>query len=406
MEAHAFDFLHSAAGQQQLRQLTAVTITPDTHLQIAMQLRQQVDDPALVHALLETAVLRQKAVSKFSQAEQMYFTRDGLQQASGELIARYRSQRFAPIGAGPIADLGCGIGGDSLALCQQADVVGIDRDVVRLRMAACNVAVYGGNGRFQPLQADLTQLAPLPVAAFFFDPARRDEFGRRLRSVQAYRPPLSLADRWLDRVPHAAIKVSPAISYAELPPTAEVEFVSVAGDVKEGILWFGALQTGVQRRATLLPGGHTLTDDDTADPLPIRPPQPYLYEPDGAVIRAHLVQALGHRLGAAQIDPDIAYLTADNYQQTPFARCYRLEDHFPFQLKRLRHYLRQRGINQVTIKKRGSPLDPQWLERKLRLGKDGLPSDSTSHRIIFLTQMAGEAAVLIGTALDDKRKTG
>jgi hypothetical protein len=394
MEAHAFAFLLTADGQRLLRQLAATTITPETHLQTAMQLRQQLDDPALVHALLETAVLRQKALSKFSRAEQMYFTREALEQASGELIARYRSHRFAQIGTDLIADLGCGIGGDSLALCQQATVIGIDQQDIRLRMAGCNVAAYGGNGRFHPVQADLTQLAPLPVSAFYFDPARRDEFGRRLHSVHAYRPPLALAERWLDRVPHGAVKVSPAIDYAEVPSAAELEFVSVEGEVKEGILWFGDLRTGVGRRATLLPGGHTLTDQDTADPLPILPPQQYLYEPDGAVIRAHLVQALSHRLGAGQIDADLAYLTSDKRRQTPFARRYRLEDYFPFQLKRLRHYLRQRGITQVTVKKRGSPLDPQWLERQLRLGSAlGKPA---VHRIIFLTQIGGEAAVLIG----------
>lgn len=392
MEAHAFAFLQTPAGQRHLRQLTAVAITPDTHLQIAMQLRRQLDDPALVHALLETAVLRQKGINKFSRAHQMYFTREALEQASGELIARYRAHRFARAGVKLIADLGCGIGGDSLALSQQVQVVGIDRDGVRLQMARRNVTVYGGNGRFQPLQADLTQLAPLPVSAFFFDPARRDEFGRRLHSVQAYRPPLALAQQWLACVPHGAVKVSPAIDYAEVPPAAELEFVSVAGDVKEGILWFGDLQTEVKRRATLLPGGHTLTDTDIAEPVPILPPRQYLYEPDGAVIRAHLVQALGHRLGAGQIDADIAYLTSHERHQTPFARRYRLEDYFPFQLKRLRHYLRQRQITEVTVKKRGSPIDPQWLARQLRLGSGG------QHRILFLTQIKGEAAVLIGIA--------
>jgi hypothetical protein len=394
MEAHAFAFLLTAAGQQLLRQLTAVALTPETHLQTAMHLRRQLDDPALVHALLETAVLRQKAVSKFSRAHQMYFTREALEQASGELIARYRSHRFA--GATTIAELGCGIGGDSLALCQQAQVIGIDQDEVRLRMAVCNVAVYGGNGRLHPVQADLTQLPPLLVPAFFFDPARRDEFGRRLRSVHAYRPPLALAEQWLARVPNGAIKVSPAIDYAEAPAAAELEFISVNGEVKEGILWFGDLQTGVRRRATLLPGGHTLTDTEETESVPLLSPRQYLYEPDGAVIRAHLVQALGQRLGAGQIDADIAYLTSDERHQTPFARRYRLEDHFPFQLKRLRHYLRQRGINQVTIKKRGSPIDPQWLARQLRLQTG---ADQTAiHRVLFSTQVGGKAAVLIGIA--------
>ena len=394
MTPHALDFLLTPAGQQLLRQVTAVTLTPDTHLQTAMQLRQQLADPDLVHAVLETAVLRQKAISKFSRAHHMYFTRAALEQASGEQIARYRSHRFAQAGIGLIAELGCGIGGDSLTLSQQTDVIGIDQDEIRLRMAVCNVAAYGENGRFHPLQADLTQLPPLPVAAFFFDPARRDEFGRRLHSVHDYRPPLTLADQWLTHVPHAAIKVSPAIDYSEVPATAELEFVSVGGAVKEGILWFGDLQTGARRRATLLPGGHTLTDTNSNQPLPLLPPQQYLYEPDGAVIRAHLINPLGHQLAAGQLDPDIAYLTSNERRQTPFARRFRLEDSFPFQLKRLRHYLRQRGINQVTIKKRGSPLDPQWLERQLRLSstKDAI----AIHRILFLTQWKGEATVLIG----------
>ncbi|MFO7539850.1 MAG: class I SAM-dependent methyltransferase, partial [Chloroflexota bacterium] len=359
-----------------------------------MQLRRQFDDPALVHALLETAVLRQKAVSKFSRAHQMYFTREALEQASGEMIARYRSHRFARAGVQTIADLGCGIGGDSLALSRQATVIGVDQDLTRLRMAVSNVAVYGGNGRFHPVQADLTDLAPLPVSAFFFDPARRDEFGRRLHSVQTYRPPLALAEQWLTRVPQGAVKVSPAIDYAEVPPAAELEFVSVEGNVKEGILWFGALQTGAGRRATLLPGGHTLTAGEENEPVPVLPPQQYLYEPDGAVIRAHLVQALAQQMDAGQIDSDIAYLTSDRRHQTPFARRYRLEDHFPFQLKRLRHYLRQRGIGQVTVKKRGSPIDPQWLERQLRLGAG--EGQAETHRILFLTQVGGEAAVLVG----------
>jgi hypothetical protein len=65
-----------------------------------------------------------------------------------------------------------------------------------------------------------------------------------------------------------------------------------------------------------------------------------------------------------------------------------VEDWFPFQLKRLRHYLRERNIGQVVIKKRGSPLEPETLQRQLRLqGEEAC--------IVFLTQVQGEAAVLI-----------
>ncbi len=385
MDLSAFRWLLSAEGQRVLAD-TAVP-TPQTHLQIAAELRQRIP-PELAQAVLETTLLRQKAAAKFSRAHEMYFTREALEQASGEAIGAYRAQRFARLGAARVADLGCGIGGDALALAAHTAVIGVDLDPVRLAMAQENVKVYAGDGRFHPLQADLRQLAPLPADALFFDPARRDAHGRRLFSVHDYQPPLSLIAGWRAKVAATAVKISPGVDYSELPPDAEVEFISVAGDVKEGVLWFGPLQTGAARRATLLPGGHTLTSEP-GEAVAVTPPQGYLYEPDGAVIRAHLVEELARRLGATKIDAEIAYLTAVSPQPTLFARCYAIEDWFPFQLKRLRAYLRQRGIGRVTIKKRGAPLEPAWLEQQLRLR-------GAEERILFLTHIDGKTAVLVG----------
>lgn len=380
-------FLLSAAGRELLQATAAIPLTPDNHLQVAGRLRQQIG-PTQAQAILETVLLRQLAVTKFGRAQEMFFTRPALEQASAEVISHYRSRRFQAAGCRWIADLGCGVGGDSLALTAQADVVGVDLDEVRLRMACENVRVYEGRERFHPLCADLGQLAPLPVQALFFDPARRDEHGRRLYSVHHYRPPLALLDRWREKTPHVAAKISPGVDYNELPPAAEVEFISVAGEVREAVLWFGDLRSGVQRRATLLPAGHTLTDQDERSAA-IGRPLGYLYEPDGAVIRAHLVEQLAYQLQAARMDPEIAYLTAENPRPTPFANIYAIEDAFPFQLKRLRAYLRQRQVGRVVIKKRGSPLDPDWLRQQLRLHGD-------EERVIFLTQVEGEAAVVVG----------
>lgn len=400
MDLDAFHFLLSAAGQRQLAQLAEATITPDNHLQIAMTLRQSLT-PAQTHAVLETAVLRQRAAAKFSHAAEMYFTRPALEQASAEPVAAQRVGRFRQLGAQRVADLGCGIGGDALALAAQADVTGVEWDPVRLAMAQENVRVYGHGLRFHPLQADLLALTPQPFDALFWDPARRDERGRRFYSVQQYQPPLTVVDAWRKLTPATAVKVSPGIDYAELPPDAEVEFVSLDGEVKEGLLWYGPFRSGVQRRATLLRADgavHTMTSAELPDTTPVQPPRAYLYEPDGAVIRAHLVEAVAAQLEAAKIDETIAYLTAETAQETPFARCYALEDVLPFQLKRLRHYLRARQIGQVTIKKRGSPLEPAQLRRQLRLSAQHM-----EHRVLFLTQVAGEAAVLVGKPVEHAR---
>ena len=387
-------FLLSPEGQRWLADLGETAVTPQTHLQIATWLRQKLPKNQ-AQAVLETIVLRQHAVVKFSKAEQMYFVRPALEQASAELVAQHRARRFANLGCQQIADLGCGIGGDALALAANAAVTGVDWEPVRLAMAQENVRIYGHGQRFHPLQADLHSLSPLrQMDALFFDPARRDEQGHRFFSLAQYQPPISLIDQWRAFVPETAVKISPGVDYAELPDAAEVEFISLNGEMKEGVLWYGRFHSGVQRRATLLPEGRTLTTADLpAEPIACTLPKAYLYEPDGAVIRAHLVQALADQLSANQIDESIAYLTADTAVYTPFARCFAIEAYFPFQLKQLRHYLRERHVGSVTIKKRGSPLEPDRLQRQLRLS-----GPKEKHRTLFLTHILGQPSVIVGTA--------
>jgi hypothetical protein len=156
--------------------------------------------------------------------------------------------------------------------------------------------------------------------------------------------------------------------------------------LKEAPLWFGSLKT-TTRRATVLPGPHSLSAE-RQPALPLSEPRAYLYEPDPAVLRAGLVAALGAQLQAAQLDPDIAYLTAGELHPTPFARAWAVVDWFPFGLKRLRAYLREHGIGRVTVKKRGSPIQPEALIRDLRLSGE-------HERVVFLTHLHGRPVVVI-----------
>ncbi len=391
-------FLQSDGGRAWLARLAADPPEPANHLAWAERLRAA-EGPARASALLETALLRRRAEAKFSRAGVMLFERVALEQATAEIVARYRASIFQAAGMTHVVELGCGIGGDSLALAGVAQVLAFDRNPVRLAMARHNVAAYDHGASFTGREADFMAGSPALLAgalvrpALFFDPSRRDAHGRRLAGLDSYLPPVApTLAKWGGVCPHMAVKVSPAVDHGEVPGGMELEFISVGGDVREGVLWTGDLRRGASRRATILPGPAQLTSHDLPASIPCGPPAAFLYEPDGAVIRAGLVAALAARLEASLIDPTIAYLTAAEAHSGPFARVFAVEDVIPFQLKRLRRYLRERGVGQVEIKKRGSALDVDVLRKRLRLRGD-------ERRTLFLTRVAGEPTVIVASPL-------
>lgn len=394
MDLFAFQQLLTVEGQDALRDAALLQPREEDFLLHFGVLNRRYP-PRLARAALETAVLRLEARQKFTQAERMYFTREALEQATPFEVATYRAERFRPFPRA--ADLGCSIGSDTIALAGAGlAVTGVDLDPLRLAMAGENLRQLDLHGNCSFVLADLNLALPLaadPATAIFFDPARRME-GRRIFSVERYHPPLSVVRGWLGGFPAAGVKLSPGVNLDQLKAyDAEVEFISVRGELKEAVLWFGPLRSAV-RRATVLPGPHTFAVDRPPEDeprLPLGEPSAWLHEPDASILRAGLVGDLGLQLGANQLDPSIAYLTSDRRAGTPFARSFEVLDWFPFQLKRLRAYLRERRVGRVTVKKRGSPLLPEELIKQLRL-------EGEAERILVLTQLKGKPVVLICAA--------
>lgn len=365
MDLDTLNWLQSPPGQTLLAELALRPLTDADMLGELTRLRRHFP-PDLARAALELARLRHRASAKFAAAERMFFTREALEQSSAALVAEHRATRLAPYGQ--VADLCCGVGGDALALAAGgAEVHAVDRDPVRLAMVAANAAALGLAERVHPHLRDLLHEPPPPAAALFCDPGRRAG-GRRRFAVEEYEPPLSHILSWQRQTPALAVKLAPGVDLASLPAHAEVEFVSLHGELKEALLWCGPLAQ-VERRATLLDASGRvamLAQPATPSPTPaIMPPLAYLYEPDPAVIRAGLVAELAAQLGAAQLDPQIAYLSAAHLQHTPFARVWPIQNWQPFNLKRLRASLRELAAGPVTVKKRGSPLDTDSLARQL-----------------------------------------
>ena len=106
------------------------------------------------------------------------------------------------------------------------------------------------------------------------------------------------------------IKAAPGIARDAVPGGWELEFVAVGRDLKEAVAWSPSL-AGPATRATILPGGHTLTPRP-GPPVPVAAPGPFVLDPNPAVTRAGLVEELARDLGAWKIDQQIAFLAADS----------------------------------------------------------------------------------------------
>ncbi|MEU6493090.1 methyltransferase domain-containing protein [Streptomyces sp. NPDC046994] len=362
---------------------------PAQELAVATRLRRA--HPAdLVSAALAQARLRERAAAKFGpeDAGRMFFTANGVEQSTRAAVAAHRAGRLRELGATSVADLCCGIGGDAIAFARAGiRVLAVDRDPLTAAAARANAEALGLSALIEVREADVTDVDVSAYDTVFVDPARRGGRGR-IFDPEAYSPPLSWAVATALTAPHAALKVAPGIPHEAVPTAAEAEWISDGGDVKEAVLWFGT-QPGLVR-ATLLPGPRVLRGRALPDP-PVRAPGRYLYEPDGAAIRAHLVAEVAEELDGGLLDETIAYVTADEHRDSPYATAYEITDRLPFNVKRLKALLREREVGVLTVKKRGSAVEPEELRRKVLPRPHG-PNAVT----VFLTRVAGAPTMLLG----------
>ncbi|HKB04842.1 MAG TPA: hypothetical protein VKD90_21645, partial [Gemmataceae bacterium] len=169
MDLPAFHRLLTAEGQTALAAAIELRPTESTLLAVRQRLHKQFPDE-LAKAALETAVLRRKAAGKVTLADRMYFTREALEQSSGETISTYRAKRFGEFER--VGDLCCGIGGDLIGLSAVTNVVAVDADPLRLAMAEENLRAYGRRDRATFIHGDVVSVTLPDLAGAFLDPDR------------------------------------------------------------------------------------------------------------------------------------------------------------------------------------------------------------------------------------------
>jgi hypothetical protein len=356
------------------------------------QLRRQGHPAGLVATVLSQSKLRAKARAKFGEfASRMLFTEAGLEQATRLKVAALHAGRFSRAGVTHVADLGCGIGGDALALAAiDLEVTAADADEVTAAIAAYNLTPFP---RARVLHARAEEVALGGIGGAWLDPARRTTAGgttKRITDASDYSPGLDFAFGLADRMA-VGVKLGPGTDRDVIPADAEAQWISVDGDVVELGVWFGLVaRPGIRRAALVIRGdaAHELTAGADSEDAPVGPIGDYLYEPDGSVIRARLIGALARANGAWMASAGIAYLTADVPFESPFARGFRVLERLPTDERQLRQALAARRIGTLEIKKRGVDVDPAALRTRMKLRGDASAT-------IVLTREEGRHVALL-----------
>jgi len=346
-------------------------------------------DRTFAAAALTQVRLRRTASARLGpMATDLLYTRDGLEQASRTIVAQQRAARFRAADACAVADLGCGIGLDSIAFSRAGmKVSAVERDPVVAAIARSNAAAVRVAELMHVREGDFTSPdfldeAMRDVDSIFIDPARRDTTqrtdGRSQRTLDphAWSPPWSWVVALAERSQRLAAKVAPGIPHELTPDGGCTTWTSVDGDLVESeVAWSGLNTAGVRRRAVVIRREvpHELVSAislQAEDDPPVGGVGDWLMEPDDAVIRSGLIATLAEQVAARFIDPKVAYLTTDaEPAPSPFMATFRVSEAMPYSIEALRGALKARSIGHVVVKKRAINIDPDDVRKRLKLPK-------------------------------------
>jgi len=337
-------------------------------MKLTTDLRKQGFEPALVALCISQAKLKSRAVTKFglSAATRMLFTEQGLEQSTRAAVSSWHARRLADAGIKSVTDLGCGIGGDSMAFASAGiTVTALEKDTAAADFASHNLS---GFTNAEVRHGDAIE-AEIATEAVWLDPARRNlsvkAAGRVMLKPEDFSPNLDFAIE-LARKHDAGIKLAGSLPHELIPADCEANWVSHNNELVETVLWFGKLGTPGKRSAVIV-DGQVLEFEGEDIQAPLAAPGKYIYDPISAMVRSHLIGAFALENNLWGISGAIAYLSGDQRVETPWLRGFEILEELPLDAKRIAKRMAELDIGTLEIKKRGVDITPEQLRPKLKL---------------------------------------
>ena len=340
----------------------------------------------VVRAALTLSELRIRGRAKFSQADQMWFDRKSLEQATPELVSRHKAARFS----GTVYDFCCGMGGDLIALAKHASVIGVDLEPLLCQFAVWNSEVYGVSDAVSVINSPLEEIQDRQ-GRLHIDPDRRPGSGGKVIRIEDYLPDLETLLELIPQFQGGAIKLSPASNFGGKFPGTEAELISLNGECKEATIWFGDLSGEQEFRATAISKSGEV-NSIAGHPLDafvnITEPGAYIYDPDPSIVRSGLLDVAANQFSLSRLDSEEEYLTSTDPEESPFFRRFKILAELPNNEREIRKYFRTASFGQLEIKCRRIPVSIEGMRRKLSLKGDAAG-------VLIIARLQGKARALI-----------
>lgn len=285
----------------------------------------------------------------------MLFTRDGLEMATHETVARLHASLFA---SPSVVDLTAGIGADLIALSSQRRAIGLDLNPEHVQYARHNLAIHGLKGKC--FVNDSTAIAPRATnRGYFVDPQRRSH-GKRTLDPEQFSPNIATILQVFDKSAELAMKLSPMLTDTFLQSLGgKVWFVSHQRQCCEALVLLGDLEGYGSGGAIHAESRKFLAaadlDEIVEDPLA------FVHETDSAAIRAHCLGAFSFPgLGDSN-----GYLTSDQPSDSVWLRSYRVLWHGPWRPDKVKLALSELAVHVSAVKTRGVEADVVKVGKEL-----------------------------------------
>lgn len=268
------------------------------------------------------------------------------------------------------------------------------------RLGLKNAIVKNGDGveilhSFSLREDDSQIRKDKPLRLIFIDPARRDDAGNKVVSLQDCTPDVTLLqDEMLEKADFVIIKLSPMLDWhravSELKCVREVHIVSTGNECKELLLVLSAQSKETSLEVYCVNDNqvvhYDIEDTSAANVAGDVSSMEYLYEPNASLMKAGSFGVLSSRYGMKMLAQNSHLFVCDKLVKNFPGRSFRIKAVSSFNKKELKRQLS--GITKANIATRNFPLSVAELRKRLKL-KDG------GDTYIFASTLSDEIHVLL-----------